>query len=171
MSASKYVEFFGPSAWKFLHAVSFTFPENPTQEEQRAYEEFFSRVGDVLPCPTCRGHYKEYLDKNPIRLESRAALAKYVYELHSDVNRRTKKPNLSFEQVATHYGTWTPAQNAELSLMTPQERRLALGSPFIDPGTSFFSSRAIDLVLILLVFALLSFLLYVLYVKYFNKKK
>jgi len=166
--ASKFVELFGPSTWKMLHAVSFTFPETPTTEEQSAYRDFFYSVGDVLPCPACREHYKEYLGKNPIRLESRAALAKYVYDLHSNVNEKTKKTNLSFEEVVAHYGTWTPAKNAEMSLMTPQERRIALGSPFIDTTPSF---RAIDIVLALLVFVSLCFLFYTLYVKYFKKNK
>ena len=99
---SRFVEFFGPSTWRAMHAIAFTYPENATPETRMQYIDFFRALGPVIPCPSCSKHYMEYIDKHPIDADSRESLAKWVYELHQDVNRRNKKPGLTWELSLIH---------------------------------------------------------------------
>lgn len=84
----------GPPAWTFLHCVSMTYPEKPDTIEQKKYKQFFSSLGNVLPCKKCRVEYKIWLKKYPIEnhLSSRKALVRWLVRLHNDVNRRNNKP-------------------------------------------------------------------------------
>lgn len=58
----------------------------------------FISLMETIPCEKCRGHYKEYIRKNPIEgaLIEKPTLAKWVYELKTEINKREKKPNISF---------------------------------------------------------------------------
>lgn len=105
---SKFVEFFGPCMWKVMHSVAFTYPEQPGPETRREYIDFYRSIGNVIPCPSCRTHYNKYLEENPIDGDDRESLARWVYDLHSSVNQRNKKPNPSFEDVEQAYTGWTP---------------------------------------------------------------
>ena len=49
----------GPSAWLFLHTVTFNYPNNPTEEDKRNYLTFFNSLKHIIPCPLCKEHYIE----------------------------------------------------------------------------------------------------------------
>lgn len=100
---SRFVEFFGPCFWKTLHAVAHTFPEDADALTTSRYEQFFSLVEHVLPCPACGAHYSQYIRANPVKSGSRRELAEWVYDLHSDVNKRTGKKNPTFAEVIQAY--------------------------------------------------------------------
>ena len=53
----------GEHAWIFLHTITLNFPENPTFEDKHNYKTFFESLKYILPCPTCREHYKENINK------------------------------------------------------------------------------------------------------------
>lgn len=108
---SKFVEFFGPSMWRVMHSIAFTYPETPGPETRKDYIDFYRSIGNVIPCPSCRTHYNKYLEENPIEGDDRESLSKWVYDLHSTVNERTNKPNPSYEQVKDAYTGWTPEQD------------------------------------------------------------
>lgn len=97
--------------WRVMHSVAFTYPDTPEPETRKDYIDFFRSIGNVIPCPSCRTHYNKYLEENPIQGEDRESLARWVYDLHSTVNERTKKPNPSYEQVEQAYTGWTPDQD------------------------------------------------------------
>jgi hypothetical protein len=42
-------EFWGPSAWKFLHSITMSYPSEPTDKEKKVYKKFFEILGLVLP--------------------------------------------------------------------------------------------------------------------------
>lgn len=111
-----FVEFFGPSTWKAMHSIAFSFaadPEHPTSEEQKAAVDFFASLRVLLPCPSCAKHYSAYLATHPIDTTNREALSRWVYDLHSDVNRRRHVPNLSYEEVRKLYTGFDPADVPE----------------------------------------------------------
>lgn len=132
---SRFVEFFGPSAWRLMHAVAFTYPENPDATTRKKYIDFFKSIGNVLPCPSCRGHYNEYMEKNPIEADSTESLARWVYDLHDDVNaRREKYDNQkiyrpSFEEVVNIY-TGYEGGDEEDQRRDPVGHLRRLGDPF-----------------------------------------
>jgi hypothetical protein len=97
----------GPSLWHSLHAVSFNYPVNPTEEEKQHYQEFVYNLRFVLPCGKCRENLCRNLKLLPLtieRMESRETFSKYIYHLHEKVNKMLgKKSGLTYEDVKERY--------------------------------------------------------------------
>lgn len=93
----------GPAAWKFLHFVTFAYPEQPTREQVMQYRVFFDHLQYTLPCPKCRRHYKEFIATRPPDCRNRETLVIWLFELHNTINQRNQKPILSFEDFIHQY--------------------------------------------------------------------
>ena len=93
----------GPAAWLFLHSVSFQYPENPTVQDKNNYKIFFESLQNILPCPNCREHYQKNIQENPMNLESRESLIKWVIDLHNAVNKKNSKKEYSYDEVKDLY--------------------------------------------------------------------
>ena len=93
----------GPPAWKFLHTITFQYPEYPTDKDKKEYFIFFNSLRNVLPCPNCREHYSNNFQKYPIRLESRNDLIEWLIDIHNEVNEMTQKRKYSYEEVYEIY--------------------------------------------------------------------
>ena len=93
----------GESAWLFLHTITLNYPENPTLSDKQNYKSFFESLIDILPCPTCREHYEENIKNNPIQLNSKEDLVRWLIKIHNNVNERKNKPTLSYEEVINYY--------------------------------------------------------------------
>lgn len=85
-----------------MHIVSLGAPVTPSAEEQAGIRAFYESLQVVIPCPVCREHYKQALVAMPIRLQSRAELIEWVYEIHNYVNAELGKPSLSWEGFIAH---------------------------------------------------------------------
>ena len=48
----------GPSAWHFLHTMSFNYPVCPKETDKIHYREFILNLKNVLPCGKCRKNLK-----------------------------------------------------------------------------------------------------------------
>lgn len=121
MLAAAAVEFWGPCAWKFLHAVATTFDP----DHDATYLTFFNSLQNVLPCPGCRMHLQTYLKEHPVDVSSKAALEKWVYDLHCDVNRRSGKDSPPFTLVQQRY-THLP----DIANKSDADILFLLGEPF-----------------------------------------
>lgn len=129
---SKFVEFFGPCTWKTMHSIAFNYshnPNHPSPEEEKAAKNFFQSLTQLLPCEACRTHYESYVSKNPPDTSSREALTKWVYDLHSDVNRRRHVDGPSFEEVKDDYTGWNQQKIMQMSKLSTQERLKTLADP------------------------------------------
>ena len=93
----------GPAAWLFLHSVTFQYPEDPTDQDKNNYKIFFESLQNILPCPNCREHYQKNIQENPMNLESRESLIKWVIELHNIVNQKNSKKEYSYDEVKDLY--------------------------------------------------------------------
>ena len=52
----------GAPAWHFLHSVAMGYPETVKNRNSKVYNEyfeFFTNLGNVLPCEWCKEHYNE----------------------------------------------------------------------------------------------------------------
>lgn len=89
----------GPSAWQFLHAVTFAYPETPTKEHKEAARGLFRSLKLMLPCGDCCTHYCSGFDADPVdnHLHSRDALTRWLVKFHNKVNARLGKPEVAFE--------------------------------------------------------------------------
>ena len=95
----------GPKLWYSLHIITFNYPDTPTIIDKQNFETFFTSLQYVIPCSLCRQHYKEHLEKNPIRphLENKIVLSKWLVEIHNQVNIMLGKPIMKFEDVIKLY--------------------------------------------------------------------
>ncbi len=98
-------KFWGPSGWRLLHLISFTYDE----KNKKAVKEFFELLPFVLPCKFCRASLTEYMDEDPVDLSSRVALSKWLWRIHNKVNEKLRGQGLlkekdpSFESVKKMY--------------------------------------------------------------------
>lgn len=99
--------FWGPSGWRLLHLITFTY--EPKQRNE--IKEFFSMLPFVLPCKYCRYSLTQYMKKEPIEdsLSSRATLTRWLYRIHNHVNAKLRSqgllnyPDPSFKDVKKIY--------------------------------------------------------------------
>lgn len=115
----------GPEMWKIIHGLAEkigTYPtvshrrETNTQinEEKRLWGILLSSLRLSLPCPLCRKHYSEFIGSNPIHNIvnlnpgivgglSKEQVKSWLYHLHSSVNNRNNKENISIEILSDLY--------------------------------------------------------------------
>jgi hypothetical protein len=97
--------FWGPSAWHFLHTLTFHYPDKPNIEEQNASEQFFLNLSKLLPCSSCRDHYEKEIRKNPPNTSSKTLLSSWLVDIHNRINKRLKKPIFSYESARFKYAS------------------------------------------------------------------
>ena len=110
----------GPHAWFFLHSVTLSYPNNPTETDKKQMYDFFMSLSNILPCLDCMKHFKDHLNKYPITpfLDSKDSLVSWLIILHNMVNVSTGKPTMTNEAVLKFYnkkyaaGSATPLQAA-----------------------------------------------------------
>lgn len=90
-------EVWGRSFWEFLDAIVATYPrDDPPPEHRNATYDLLTGLATLLPCPTCRKHYAEFIQKHPVdqALLSRGDLVRFYFLLRRDVAARTRKNTL-----------------------------------------------------------------------------
>ena len=101
MSTGK--DFWGKSAWNFIHSTAATY----TPDNRGAYEKFINEViPHILPCSVCRKHFSEKIKEFPpdSYLGNNHDLFFWTYMIHDMVNVATKKaPSPPFEEIKTEY--------------------------------------------------------------------
>ncbi|CAH6421154.1 Erv1/Alr family sulfhydryl oxidase [uncultured virus] len=99
----------GPGLWVGLHCISFGYPLQPTEDEKKKYKEFFTLIGDVLPCSYCRDSYRKFLTDGNTKLtdeimQNRNSLTKWLYFLHEEVNKKLGiNYGISYDDVVIRY--------------------------------------------------------------------
>lgn len=101
------VSIWGPSAWHFMHTMSFNYPVHPTNEDKKYYRDYILNLVHVLPCGKCRKNLKENFKKLPLKkinMKNRESFSRYVYDLHELVNHMLgKESGLSYLQIKERY--------------------------------------------------------------------
>jgi hypothetical protein len=95
----------GPSAWKFLHTVTFAYPQDPDEETKKNYKDLFSNLRYTLPCSFCRSYFTQiykYISIDPY-LDSREGLTWWLFVVHNLVNRKLNRDLANFESVVLEY--------------------------------------------------------------------
>lgn len=88
----------GPQGWHFLHAIAFTFPESPNEDQRVQYQNYFHSLAHVLPCELCRENFKKKLIHTPPPMDNGTNMFKWTVDLHNEVNKANGKPELSYDQ-------------------------------------------------------------------------
>ena len=104
----------GPPIWRIMHATSLKAGNvalpSMREDEMRAWVSLIPALGYMLPCPDCREHFTTWIAAHPIKpllsvpySEKGEWIRRWLYDLHSDVNRRLGKTNMAYEDLATTY--------------------------------------------------------------------
>lgn len=85
--------YWGPLLWETINSIVREYPHNPSAEDRQNFKLFFQSLGDVLPCPSCRDHYKGHLRNMSLdkAVNSREELINFIIDLHNEVNKATGK--------------------------------------------------------------------------------
>ena len=117
----------GQSMWHSLHCVSFTYPDNPTDDDKNNYKKYFEILKFVLPCCACRNHYNEHTQINgdhqltDLVFENKTSLTKWVYELHEKVNKSLgMNYDITYDDICLKYETFIAKCN-----MTQEDKTIA----------------------------------------------
>jgi hypothetical protein len=95
----------GPSAWDYLHTLTFNYPEKPTDDNKKYYYELFNNLKFTLPCKYCRESYNiffKYIDINNY-LNDRMGITYWLYIIHNIVNYKLNKKTVDFIDVVNFY--------------------------------------------------------------------
>lgn len=70
--------------WNFLYQIAHEFPRRPNYEETQNYREFFEAIQYVIPSPSYRVYFAQYLRTRPIdaSLDRQETLVGWVLDLH-----------------------------------------------------------------------------------------
>jgi len=82
-------DIWGKHGWKFMHYITLAYPDKPTEEDKKAIKIYFTSVGKVLPCYSCRLNYEKHLQKYPLTdtvVSSEKNLSKWLVDIHNEVN-------------------------------------------------------------------------------------
>lgn len=99
----------GPPSWKFLHSVTFGYPENPDDNHKKNYKRYFELVGDILPCGACRESYKRFINEGHTQLtddvmKNRETFTRWFYNVHQRVNKKLEIDyGTKYEHVVARY--------------------------------------------------------------------
>lgn len=95
----------GPGTWQLMHSISFNYPQNPKEEDKKAYTNFIDSLKQVLPCESCKNEFTKMLKKFPLDdfLEDTEGVVVWSYLAHHMVNIRLNKKTPEFNDVVRHY--------------------------------------------------------------------
>jgi hypothetical protein len=95
----------GPSAWDYLHTLTFNYPINPTNDHKKYYYELFNNLKFTLPCKFCRESYTIFFKYINIYdyLEDRMGISYWLYTIHNIVNMKLNKKQVNFIDVVNYY--------------------------------------------------------------------
>jgi FAD-linked sulfhydryl oxidase len=98
-------EVWGPIFWSTLHIIALAYPDAPSYTEKKAAKDLYTALTHLLPCPVCRQHYTEILKAMPVDtwLDSRTSLTKWVLNVHNEVNKQLKKPEITMSEFMAKY--------------------------------------------------------------------
>lgn len=94
----------GRSGWKFLHAITFAYPEHPTMKTKMRYMRFFKMIKYVLPCPACRAGYAKNVKSLSLKnMKNTESLSRWLVGVHNQVNFKLGKRIFSYKTVKKMY--------------------------------------------------------------------
>ena len=96
----------GPSAWKFIHAMTLAYPDEPSEKQQDAAADLLRILAALLPCSVCRSHLTGHLRERPPEVADRMSFVYYVHWLHNKVNESTGKPALPMDEFLKEAAGW-----------------------------------------------------------------
>jgi len=98
--------YWGPHAWFFIDNVAFSYPKKPTSYHKELFKNFFYMIGNIIPCYSCRVHFKKNLKKFPLTnkiLSDREKFIEWVFNLHNLVRKSQGKELFTPSKIMEYY--------------------------------------------------------------------
>ena len=143
----------GVHGWKFIHHVAWGYPRNPTDNDKLNYKNFFTMIGNILPCGGCNIHYNNNLLIYPLTDEvflNSTNLMKWTIDMHNSVNRLYSRKIYSYEEaialIENNYILEEAESQTELSSETldmTKESQEFLGEAMLNINQSQTESKEI----------------------------
>lgn len=102
----------GPILWSILHGLAERAGQGFIKaDEIREWAKLIKMTGDVLPCDICRGHFQEFLRKNPptqltitfTQVQINAWVKSWFWNLHNQVNNSRGLPIFPYNDLTPTY--------------------------------------------------------------------
>lgn len=110
----------GQSVWDTLFTLAAHFPHEhrcdddfPVDEarllgQRRAFEALLKSLTDLLPCPVCQEHFREYVHRDRSKhlraaLRNREALMLWLHGAKQEVNRRQGRRGIAAKTMLARY--------------------------------------------------------------------
>ena len=94
----------GPSGWKFLHAITFAYPTVPTLKTKKRYMNFFRTLKYVLPCPLCSAEYAKNVKSLSLKnMRNKETLSRWLVGIHNRVNFKLGKKLYKYSTIKKNY--------------------------------------------------------------------
>lgn len=108
------IDKWGPAAWGTLHAFAHTSPKELSDDEAERMAQFLHLFALQLPCPKCRKHFLNFLERrmNDESLRTREGVVRLLHDAHNEVNERTGKRVWTLEE---HYTAYRRPKRARVS--------------------------------------------------------
>jgi len=89
----------GPPTWSLLHCIALKAKDTMTSSQLEEAKRLIVRIIQNLPCPICSGHAQTYLNRHPFQsVNTLSKLKMYLFDFHNEVNVRTEKPKITYEE-------------------------------------------------------------------------
>lgn len=102
-----HIKRWGTAGWRFMTACALAFPMDPSAKQQTQMRQFLHSWAPVLPCATCRVHFRIAVANMPREaLNSRLNLLTWVHSVQNDIRARKQQPKVTFDdfiQSCTNY--------------------------------------------------------------------
>jgi hypothetical protein len=111
----------GPHCWKFLHFLTLSYPDNPTEQDKNNIKQFIFSLENVLPCEKCRYHFGNNLKNFPITdniISSRYNLINWLRNVHNEVNSRNNKKQYSYDDLLKEYNINSEKSDIGVEIIT-----------------------------------------------------
>jgi hypothetical protein len=95
MTQSINPKIWGAKFWSTMIYVALGYPESPSPQLKRHYENYFRAIAHVLPCESCQQNYQTHIAQHPVNLESQTALLNWLLTIYNLTLHDQKRPPLS----------------------------------------------------------------------------
>lgn len=98
----------GPALWMILHSSAERIGSGPAKflqhEESRLWSGLLISLRFSLPCPQCKRHYSDFLQRHPLPIISQQSVREWLFTLHQEVNQRNNKlSDITIENIPAIY--------------------------------------------------------------------
>ncbi len=114
---SHHQQHWGRRTWDSLFLLASDFPHRrqcdddaefsrrEVAQRRRAWKSLLESLPNVLSCPVCGSHFREYMRRHPVSqaLQNRETLLGWLYRAKVEVNHRTNRSSISYKRVRKRY--------------------------------------------------------------------